>query len=186
MLTKRELRTQIRKIGALFRQERCTDFQKACTDWSESVCRSVLNTSQWQNAATVMLYNALPDEVDLQLLLRQAWQAGKRVLLPVVKGDGEMVVRLVEASTPFQCGAYGIQEPVGDDFTDYGQIDLIVVPGMAFDAEGHRLGRGKGYYDRFLPQAGNAYKLGVCFPFQFVDAVPVDPHDQRMDSVVCQ
>ncbi len=176
MPTKQELRIEIRRRKAQY-----AAMQRVA--WSECVCQRIAQMTQWQDANTVMLYNALPDEVDLGSLLCTAWQAGKRVLLPVVKGD-EMVVRLMDEATPFQCGTYGIHEPVGNDFTDYGQIDLIIVPGMAFDAEGHRLGRGKGYYDRFLPLACNAYKLGVCFPFQFVDAVPVDSHDQQMDGVI--
>ncbi len=176
MQTKREIRMGIRKIATTFSPTR----RGVC---SLAACREVLETAQWRRARTVMLYHALPDEVDVQPLLREAWQAGKHVLLPVVKGN-EMVVRLVEPSTPFCCGAYGIMEPEGEDFTDYVQIDLIIVPGMAFDAQGHRLGRGKGYYDRFLPLAPNAYKLGVCFPYQFVDAVPVEQYDQRMDGVI--
>lgn len=176
MITKQELRAEIRR-----RKAQCSAIQ--LVEWSSIVCSCISQLPQWQRATTVMLYNALPDEVDLRLLLREAWRMGKRVLLPVVKGD-EMVARLVDEATPFQCGAYGIQEPIAEDFTDYQQIDLVIVPGMAFDVEGHRLGRGKGYYDRFLPLAVNAYKLGVCFPFQFVDAVPVEQYDQRMDCVV--
>ncbi len=176
MFTKRELRAEIYR-----RKVQYTAAQRAA--WSLAVCQRILQHSQWKRANVVMLYNALPDEVDLPVLLRAAWQEGKRVLLPVVKGD-DIVVRLVDEATPYQCGAYGIQEPLGDDFTDYGRIDLIVVPGVAFDAEKHRLGRGKGYYDRFLPLVPDAYKLGVCFPFQFVDAVPVGQYDQRMDDVI--
>ena len=63
-------------------------------------------------------------------------------------------------------------------------IELVVVPGMAFDKQGHRLGRGKGYYDRLLPKLTNAYKLGVCFPYQYIEEVPTDEHDIRMDEVL--
>lgn len=83
-------------------------------------------------------------------------------------------------------GSFGIMEPQADAFTDYEQIDLILVPGMAFDRHGHRLGRGKGYYDRFLSQAKDCYKIGVCFPFQLVDEVPTDEHDVRMDEIITQ
>lgn len=82
-------------------------------------------------------------------------------------------------------GAFGIMEPSGELFTDYSRITLAVVPGMAFDSHGHRLGRGKGYYDRFLPLLPQAYKIGVCFPFQLVDDVPIEPTDVVMDEVVC-
>lgn len=76
-------------------------------------------------------------------------------------------------------------EPTGELFTDYDLIDVAIVPGMAFDREGHRLGRGKGYYDRFLAQLPHIYKIGICFPFQLVDKVPADVHDILMDEVIC-
>jgi 5-formyltetrahydrofolate cyclo-ligase len=75
-------------------------------------------------------------------------------------------------------------EPVGQPFNDYDQVELAVVPGVAFDAEGHRLGRGRGYYDRFLPLLPHAYKLGLCFDFQKVEHVPTDANDIRMDEVL--
>lgn len=78
-------------------------------------------------------------------------------------------------------------EPVGSLFPqeEYDQIELAIIPGMAFDAMGHRLGRGKGYYDRLLPQLTAAYKIGVCYPFQFVSDVPSEEHDVRMNEVIC-
>ena len=73
---------------------------------------------------------------------------------------------------------------MGEQFTDYDKIDLALVPGMAFDAAGHRLGRGKGYYDRFLGEHPHIYKIGVCFPFQRVAEVPSEAHDVVMDEVI--
>ena len=83
-------------------------------------------------------------------------------------------------------------EPIGEPFTDYAQIDVCLVPGVAFDAAGHRLGRGRGYYDRFLSKlyspshfpALSPLKIGVCFPFQRVAEVPSEPHDILMDEVI--
>ena len=82
------------------------------------------------------------------------------------------------------CGVYGIEEPTGEAFTDYAAIDFIVVPGVAFDAKGNRLGRGKGYYDRLLPRIPTAYKAGICFPFQLVEEVPAESFDVRMDIII--
>jgi 5-formyltetrahydrofolate cyclo-ligase len=81
-------------------------------------------------------------------------------------------------------GIYGIAEPTGEIFTDYAAIDFIVVPGVAFDAKGNRLGRGKGYYDRLLPRIPSAYKAGICFPFQLVEEVPAESFDIRMDIII--
>ena len=81
-------------------------------------------------------------------------------------------------------GIYGIAEPTGEIFTDYAAIEFIVVPGVAFDAKGNRLGRGKGYYDRLLPRIPSAYKAGICFPFQLVEEVPAESFDIRMDIII--
>ena len=81
-------------------------------------------------------------------------------------------------------GAYNIMEPVGEVFTDYAQIDLAVIPGVAFDRQLNRMGRGKGFYDRLLPQLGDAYKIGICFDFQLVESIECEEHDIRMDEVI--
>ena len=77
-------------------------------------------------------------------------------------------------------------EAVGDSFTDYNQIDVALIPGVAFDAQGHRLGRGKGYYDRFLRALGTVplHTIGVCFEFQNVENVPIERHDVSVDIVI--
>lgn len=83
-----------------------------------------------------------------------------------------------------EISSYGIEEPVGEAFTDYTSIDLIIVPGVAFDCKGNRLGRGKGFYDRLLPQISSAYKVGICFPYQLVKEVPAEVFDIRMDEII--
>ena len=79
---------------------------------------------------------------------------------------------------------YHIMEPTGPLFTRHEAIDVVVVPGVAFDAQGRRLGHGKGYYDRLLAQLPRAYKIGLCFAFQMVERVPTTPQDVAMDEVV--
>ena len=75
-------------------------------------------------------------------------------------------------------------EPVGEPFTNYHLIDVALIPGVAFDAVGHRLGRGRGYYDRFLSAHTDIYKIGVCFDFQKVPEVPADEQDVPVDEVI--
>lgn len=111
--------------------------------------------------------------------------AKKRILLPVVVGD-DLELRLYTRPEDLKPGAYGIEEPTGELFTDYADIDFIAVPGVAFDRNGNRLGRGKGYYDRLLPRIPSAYKAGICFPFQLVEEVPAEPFDIRMDEIITQ
>lgn len=135
-------------------------------------------------ATTVLLYHSLKDEVDTHEFIRK-WSREKRILLPVVVGD-DLELRLYTRPEDLKPGAYGIEEPTGELFTDYADIDFIVVPGVAFDRNGNRLGRGKGYYDRLLPRIPSAYKAGICFPFQLVEEVPAEPFDIRMDEIITQ
>ena len=133
-------------------------------------------------ATTVLLYHSLKDEVDTHAFIRK-WSNEKRILLPVVIGD-ELELRLYTGPEDMATGTYGIEEPVGETFTDYADIDFIAVPGVAFDRKGNRLGRGKGYYDRLLPRIPAAYKAGICFPFQIVEEVPAEAFDICMDIII--
>lgn len=133
-------------------------------------------------ASTVLLYHSLKDEVDTHEFIRK-WSRKKRILLPVVVGD-DLELRIYTRPEDMTIGAYGIDEPTGELFTDYAAIDFIAVPGVAFDRSGNRLGRGKGYYDRLLPRIPSAYKAGICFPFQLVEEVPAEAFDIRMDEVI--
>ena len=179
MEEKRHLRNFIREQKKLSTPEQLAAM-------SDAVVGSILHGGQWSVATTMLLYYPLPDELDVRPLIQMAYQAGHRVLLPVVVGD-DLELRLYEGEESLRAGAYNIMEPVGPLFPpeDYNQIQLAIVPGMAFDASGHRLGRGKGYYDRLLPQLPQAYKIGVCYPFQFLTDIPSEEHDVLMNEVVC-
>ena len=149
---------------------------------SLSVWEAVERDEVFQQAETVLAYWSMDDEVYTHDFVKR-WAGSKTLLLPCVKGD-ELELRYFDGEERLQPGeGYAIPEPVGELFADWGKIDLILVPGVAFDKFGNRLGRGKGYYDKVLKQTG-AYKLGVCFDFQLVERVPVEPHDVKMDRVV--
>lgn len=135
-------------------------------------------------ARTLLLYNSLPDEVPTQELIDEFVSEGKTVLLPRVISATEMQLCRYTGPDDLKQGAYGIMEPVSEVFTNYQQIEAAIIPGMAFDRQGHRLGRGKGYYDRFLPLLTNTYKIGVCYPSRLLDEIPVDDHDIMMDEVI--
>lgn len=141
---------------------------------------------------TILAYWPLPDEVDIRPLISEMVAAGHTVLLPKVLDDEHMELRRYISSADMAEGPFHILEPVGAPFTDYDQIDVCLIPGMAFDAAGHRLGRGRGYYDRFLATLRpspltihhSPVTIGVCFPFQRVPFVPTDVHDMAVDEVV--
>lgn len=140
-----------------------------------------------RDAAFVMAYYSLADEVCTHQFLDELVAAGKTVLLPEVLDDTTMCLRQYRSQADLREGAFHIMEPVGECFTDYSLIDVVLVPGVAFDVQGHRLGRGKGYYDRFLHRIRRNSRpqlVGVCFDFQKVAEVPVEPYDIPMDIVV--
>ena len=148
---------------------------------SASVIQKLKSNTLFQAAQTICLYNSLPDEVDTRALIDEL-KSQKRILLPSIQ-DGDIVLHEYAPSDTLAEGHYGIQESQGRVFTDFGNIDLIVVPGMAFDTQGNRLGRGKGYYDRFLPKV-RAHKIGLCFGFQYFEHIAHDIHDVKMDEVI--
>lgn len=180
MKTKSDIRQMVRELKKTYTSEEL-DIK------SETIIRQVIALPVWQSAHAVLLYSALPDEVRTQRLIDAALRAGKQIFLPVVEGD-RLQIRRYKDTTPVEKEPlFGIYEPVGKNFPvcQYANIDLAVVPGMAFDAKGNRLGRGKGYYDKLLTKL-DVHTVGICFDFQYVDNVPTSSHDIPMDVVVTE
>lgn len=172
---------QKKELRKLIRQRKAEHTAEEKAEMSARICRQVLTDPHWAKAKTVFLYHALPDEVDTAILIDAAMKEGKTVLLPVIDGDD---LRLKIHTGATQTGSYSIQEPIGEEFTCYKEIALAIVPGMAFDKKGNRLGRGRGFYDRTLPKLAEAYKIGLCFPFQFLESIPSEAYDIKMDAVL--
>ncbi len=175
MTTKQTIRQQIR----LRKQQSCP------AEESVAIVERLKKEKHIILAHTLLLYSALPDEVQTQDLLDELVCQGKTVLLPRVLNSSDMELRHYTGKQDLKPGAYGILEPIGELFTDDSKIDVAIIPGMAFDIQGQRLGRGRGYYDRFLAKLSYpVYKIGVCFPWQIVAAIPVDDNDIPMDMVI--
>jgi len=137
---------------------------------------------------TIMVYMALPQEVQTMLIITRARQLQKRVAVPVIRGQELIAVALNESPMQLQRGRFGILEPCGTPCVLHPQeIACIVVPGIAFDTRGGRLGFGKGYYDRFLRQLpATTYRCGLAFSVQIVSYVPQAPHDICMHGIVTE
>ena len=180
IMDKKELRQQI----AMLKKQLSTAERMAA---SLEVEHRVMASQQWNDAQVVLLYHALPDEVSTAVLMEAGMKEGKRVLLPVVVGD-ELELRVYEGPEAMKKGAFGILEPTGEVFppAQYEDIQLAIVPGVAFDPDGHRLGRGKGYYDKLLPRLKNAFKMGICWSFQRLQQIPAEAHDVKMDWTIGQ
>lgn len=152
-MTKQELRQQIRQeIKRLSAADRDTQ--------SLFICLQILGTAEWQQAQTVMLYEALPDEVSLQLLIDDARGSGKELIIPDQSAHASIIPDEVLT-----------------------QIDLAIIPGRAFTRQGKRMGRGGGWYDRILPKL-HCPKWGVAFSCQIKKDIPTDPWDVKMNKVV--
>ena len=138
------------------------------------------------DAKTIVAYYSLPDEVYTHDFINELKDQGKTVYLPRVVSNEDMVLCLYTGAESLKEGAYGIMEPVGQEISAGDRIDVVLVPGMAFDGSGNRLGRGKGYYDRFLSHLSTPLPklIGVCFDFQKVDVVPTEKCDIPVDVVV--
>ena len=151
---------------------------------SLSLIRALLSHPRINKANVILLYYSLPDEVDTHDAIEQLYKQGKTILLPVVKAHQEMELHEYQGSKSMQENEFHILEPIGKSFQDYSRIDVAVIPGMSFDGEGNRLGRGKGYYDRFLAHIPRIYKIGICFDFQKVGHVPTEATDIPVDEVL--
>lgn len=137
----------------------------------------------FQNAKNIFIYNSMEDEVQTFDFIHK-WAKEKNFYLPVVIDD-DIVFRSCTSSVQFKESNFGIMEPVGDNFTEYKKVDLIIIPGVAFDRKKNRMGRGRGYYDRFLKNI-KAPKMGICFDFQLFDEIPAEPYDIQMDFVISE
>lgn len=178
-MDKKELRRYIREQKRHFTPQQLGEM-------SLSIMSSVLTHPRIQEADTILMYHSLPDEVDTHSALDQLLAMGKKVFLPKVVSDTEMTIHEYTGADSLQPSEpYGILEPTTPELSIVNcQLSIAIVPGMAFDRQGHRLGRGKGYYDRFLSQIPNIYKIGVCFPFQMLESIPSESTDVVMDEVI--
>lgn len=172
---------------------------------SETILRRLEQNDLFQAASHVALYHALPGEVQTAAFIEK-WHTKKTLYLPVVEGD-DLRLLPYRGNEYLKTGSFGILEPTEEtapakESTDIDSpsegirqrpeaagppeiLDLIIVPGIAFDRKNNRLGRGKGYYDRLL-SAWQIPKIGICFDFQLFDEIPAEPFDRKMNLVIAE
>ena len=146
-----------------------------------AVAQRLEQCPEFMAAKHILLYHALPDELQTRLILER-WTDRKLLYLPRVNGNSLEILPFC-GSASLHSGAFGIREPEGDVMADVGLMDLIIVPGVAFDFSGNRLGRGKGFYDRLLCEA-QCPLVGIAYDFQLVEALPSESHDIPMTRIV--
>lgn len=131
-------------------------------------------------AKTIFIYWSLPDELPTHFFIEK-WCKQKIIILPAVVGEN-MELKVYNSKSEMKTGELNISEPNTSEIFS-GNIDLIIVPGIAFDKNKNRLGRGKGFYDRFF-KTENVIKIGVGFNFQLKDSIPVDKFDVSMNKII--
>ncbi|MEY2582801.1 MAG: 5-formyltetrahydrofolate cyclo-ligase [Ilumatobacteraceae bacterium] len=170
MIEKAALRTRMRMVRDMVDDHLMRSVQL----WAK-----VAELPEYVRANSVMAFVGFSGEPDTDPLLARLGLDGKRLLLPRVEATG---IVPVDGDWPLVASKFGVQEPTGPA-VDVSEIDLVIVPGLAFTLDGDRIGYGQGYYDRFLPTV-RAPSVGVCFIDQLVDLMPLTEHDVRVDMVI--
>jgi 5-formyltetrahydrofolate cyclo-ligase len=152
---------------------------------SRMVIDCLLATDEYTRAQTIFTYVATEREVETRQLIEQAWRDGKRVAVPRMTGEQIVAVELT-ALDELRPGSLGVlQPPAAAPAIEIADLDLIVVPGLAFTLGGGRLGRGRGHLDRWLAGVPAATPtIGLAFDFQIAEALPQEPHDIKVQKVL--
>jgi 5-formyltetrahydrofolate cyclo-ligase len=155
--------------------------------WSVAIQRRVIDLPSFAASRTVALYAPLGGEPDTRALWEAASRAGKRVMLPGLGAQEQPEFRPAGRPEALSVGQLGFQEPARGESVPAVEIDLFLAPGLAFDRQGHRLGRGKGFYDRLLAgRRPDSTTVGITFEAVLVDQLVSEPHDVVMDFVVTE
>lgn len=154
---------------------------------SQQAASLLASTKVFQRAKALMIFLPLEHEIDACPIALRAWQAGKTVTAPLVNHNQKrmMPVELCSLDEPMDIDRYGVRTPRTGEVFPIEMIDLVITPGLGFDRQGHRIGRGGGYYDRFL--AHRDFKgviCGLALDEQIVTGVPTDEHDAKIDMLV--
>ncbi|MDD4457025.1 MAG: 5-formyltetrahydrofolate cyclo-ligase [Syntrophotalea acetylenica] len=159
---------------------------EVCLSHSIRIQRRLVMLDVFKSACCVALYSPIFNEVFTEEVFHQALRAGKVVAYPRVRGES---LDFVSVSSPaeFAPGAFGVMEPTGSHLIPPSALDLILVPGVAFDLFGNRLGYGKGFYDRVLCLGSrSAISVGLCYEMQLLDELPVEDHDAGLDLLITE
>lgn len=183
--TKKEIRARVlEKRQALTREE--------IYDKSSRIIERLREREEYRLARVLLAYVPFRGEVDIEEVLRNWTGAGRRLLLPATDWERCEIcpVEVLHYPEDLRLGRYGILEPAAENHNvqpELEQIDLVLVPGVAFDEKGFRLGYGQGFYDRFLSRLPDQVKvIGLAYEFQVVDTVFPEPHDQALPAVITE
>ena len=175
------IRREQRALRSVVEQKRRIMTKEQVAEQSALIMAQLEEMSAFREAKVVLLYYPIHNEVDLRPLLTK-YKGQKIFLLPVTHRHS-MEVRPYDGEDMMRRGRMGVPEPQTPTY--HGKIDLIIVPGVVFDQHRHRIGRGAGYYDRFLSKKFTAHKIGVCYSFQLKKhTIPHSWRDEKLDRII--
>lgn len=178
-LTKKSLRS---KILLKFKNHKEEDREKK----SSLIKEKLFKTKVFKNAKIVMFFISFGGEVNTKDMINEAIKLGKKIAVPVCGKNRLIKPCMLSKKISLIPGFYGIPEPAIKRFVNLKNLDLVIVPGLAFDRKGHRLGRGKGYYDTLLGEIASykAVSIGLAFDFQILPSIPLTPQDKKVDKII--
>lgn len=179
MLGKKEIRAEVKK------RRREAD-EETLHEKSLQILERFRQLSSYKDASLLLAYVDAKREVETRLLMRCAWDDGKKVAVPRVDGDGIMHFYYLRSLKDLEPGAFGIMEPRADCRICEPEEGLLLMPGVAFDEQGHRVGYGGGYYDRYLEKHPHLIHIALAFEFQIFPEVPSEKHDICPDLIVTE
>ena len=177
-MNKSDLRVQ--KLNERKNLDKEQVFQK-----SRLVCQNFINSELYKKSDFIMLYKSIGNEVCTGTLFESILGDKKRVAVPDTLKDGSILPVEVFADTEYKKGIYNIPEPIIRKPADKNEIDALIIPGVAFDRTGNRIGFGAGCYDKFL-NGISAIKIGFCYDMQIIDHIDSEPFDIKMDYVISE
>ena len=172
---KKAIRKEIRNIKKNYSFEEKNEMSKI-------ILKKLENDDSFKKSTIIMMYWSMEDEVQTIDFIEK-WFSKKRIILPCVDGTNLRLKEYKGYDNLIEGENFGILEPIGEEFKEIDAIDLIIVPGVAFDLNNNRMGRGKAYYDKLLKLTCSK-KIGICFNFQLLKSVPIDQHDVKMDRII--
>lgn len=179
MLEKKEIRAEVKK------RRREAD-EETLHEKSLQILERFRQLSAYKDASLLLAYVDAKREVETRFLMRCAWDDGKKVAVPRVDGDGIMHFYYLRSLKDLEPGAFGIMEPRADCRICEPEEGLLLMPGVAFDEQGHRVGYGGGYYDRYLEKHPHLIHIALAFEFQIFPEVPSEKHDICPDLIVTE
>lgn len=156
---------------------------------SANMAEVLYASSYYQQANIIMLFLSMSDEPQMMKIIENAWRLGKTVCVPHMREKfGIMDAAIIESEEGLVRGRFNllVPDPRNLKLVDPGLIDVIIVPAIAYDDKGNRLGMGAGYYDRFIPQAPTAIRIGAVWSSQIIDYVPADQYDQPVQYLLTE